>query len=436
MLAQSTFMIAAPVAAGRLDGLRVLLSTMNDRPGIADPDNTLVPFGRFDRLHVARFVILEANTADDISVYGKAVEPWTPTLAFLGDCDGPADTFIAELAATAEQGLRRVFSHCSDSPDEKDRLVDWMHAHNVQPNANYINTLGRTVSRIREEQALHEALSAQLHKILAETGSGDARSIRQNLLSFVELERHAGRLTLSPPPPTDGGWWLRHQIHKFGVPLLLLALSPLIVLLLPFAALRLRMLEKSDPEIPARPDRGYVERLARLEDHDVTNQFSAFGDIKPQAFRRYAVRFLLWLLDYTTRHIYNRGFLTRVQTIHFARWVMLDDNKRVFFASNYDGSLESYMDDFINKVAWGLNLVFSNGVGYPGTRWLIKDGAEREQEFKRFLRRKQLPTEVWYKAYPGLTAFDLARNSRIRHGVEHRPVNDQGIREWLAQIQA
>ena len=35
----------------------------------------------------------------------------------------------------------------------------------------------------------------------------------------------------------------------------------------------------------------------------------------------------------------------------------------MLFMSNYDGSLESYMDDFINKVGWGLNLSFSHGVG-------------------------------------------------------------------------
>jgi len=40
------------------------------------------------------------------------------------------------------------------------------------------------------------------------------------------------------------------------------------------------------------------------------------------------------------------------------------------YASNYDGSLDSYMDDFINKVAYGLNLVFSNGIGYPRTSFL------------------------------------------------------------------
>ena len=37
------------------------------------------------------------------------------------------------------------------------------------------------------------------------------------------------------------------------------------------------------------------------------------------------------------------------------------------------------MDDFINKVGWGLNLMFSNGFGWPRTDWLIKGGARHEQ---------------------------------------------------------
>ena len=173
-----------------------------------------------------------------------------------------------------------------------------------------------------------------------------------------------------------------------------------------------------------RPDAGHVRKLAELEDHDVTNQFSAIGSVKPGLFRRWTVSFLAWLFDYGARHIYNRGYLTRVQTIHFARWVFLDGKQRLFFASNYDGSLESYMDDFINKVAWGLNLVFSNGVGYPRTRWLIQDGAKDEQKFKFYIRRHELATEVWYKAYPGLSAVDLERNTKIREGIE-RAVDDR-----------
>ena len=32
---------------------------MNDLPGMADPDNPLLPFRVFETLHFARFVILE-----------------------------------------------------------------------------------------------------------------------------------------------------------------------------------------------------------------------------------------------------------------------------------------------------------------------------------------------------------------------------------------
>lgn len=92
------------------------------------------------------------------------------------------------------------------------------------------------------------------------------------------------------------------------------------------------------------------------------------------------------------------------------------------------------MDDFINKVGWGLNLVFSNGVSYPRTKWLIKGGAGHEQKFKYTLRRHQLPSQVWYKAYADLTAYELSRNSRIRQGVEIRQANDSQIREWLALL--
>jgi hypothetical protein len=120
-----------------------------------------------------------------------------------------------------------------------------------------------------------------------------------------------------------------------------------------------------------------------------------------------------------------------VTTIQFARWVFLDDKRRVLFCSNYDGSLESYMDDFINKVAFGLNVVFSNGIGYPSTNWLILDGAKDDQKFKDFLRRHELPTDVWYNAHPGLTALDKRRNALIREGLEKSSMSDRQIQEWL-----
>jgi hypothetical protein len=112
----------------------------------------------------------------------------------------------------------------------------------------------------------------------------------------------------------------------------------------------------------------------------------------------------------------------------------MDNHRRLLFASNYDGSLDSYMDDFINKVAYGLNLVFSNGVGYPRTKFLLSGGAKEEMTFKYYLRRHQVPTQVWYKAYPGVTTADLARNTEIREGLESQTMTEAEARRWLAMI--
>jgi hypothetical protein len=142
----------------------------------------------------------------------------------------------------------------------------------------------------------------------------------------------------------------------------------------------------------------------------------------------------LALLNWASRHLYPRGYLTRVQTIHFARWVLLDDGRSLYFASNYDGSLDSYINDFINKVAWGINLVFGNGLGFPRVSWLLRGGAKFEGKYKRYLRRHQIPTQVWYKAYPDLSVADLNRNSRIREGVERRGLGERETLAWLALL--
>jgi hypothetical protein len=430
MTPQSTFMVVAPLADGQEENLRSLLASMNALPGMADPDNRLVPFGRFERLHFARFVVLDAPTEEDIVVYDIPPSRWPTSLVFLGDCDGPADALLVELAEKAGDGLREIFAFCRDFPADGD-LLEWMRRHEQRPAASYVNWIGRTVVQVREEQALRAALVDYLQNGGAATPGEPPTSLRKRLVRFVEGERQAGRLHLTPPEPTPLDWRVRNALHAVGVPLALLALAPFLLLASPVLAFQLRSREKSDPEFAPRPGVEHLSRTAELEDHDVTNQFTVFGDFKPGRFRLWTTTFFLWLLDYSARHVYRRGYLTRVRTIHFARWVFLDDRRRLFFASNYDGSLESYMDDFINKVSWGINLVFSNGVGYPSTDWLIKRGARDEQAYKRVLHRHQLPTDVWYKAYPGLTAVDLERNSRIREGIERPTMTDTEAREWL-----
>lgn len=429
MTPQSNFMVAAPIASGREAALRALLATMNLGPGVVDSNNPLLPFVRFDRLHVARFVILHDETLDDLRQYGVTFDNPPVWLVFLGDCDGPAETMLAEFAAIAGGGLTQIFSHCADF-DARDGLLAWMQAHSATPAAQYINWVGRTVRQIREEAALHEVLRERLRHDAVKLQALPALEIQRHLVASVRQ----GGPSLTPPAPTPLPWLVNRIGNLIIVPVVLIVLLPFLILYAPFFFWELRRREKVDPVIAPRPTREHVQALSVLEDHDVTNQFSAFGTVKPGWFRLSTLVFIFWVLNFSTRQIYTRGRLARVGTIHFARWVFMDNRRRLLFASNYDGSLDSYMDDFINKVAYGLNLVFSNGIGYPHTDFLLSGGAKYEMEFKHYLRRHQVPTQVWYKAYPGLTAADLARNTRIREGLEDQTMTESEARRWLAMI--
>jgi hypothetical protein len=426
-------MILAAIDRRREEELRRLLGSMNDAPGRVNPSNALIPFSRFDELHFSRLVILDDTTLDDIEAYDLPRREYPLYLAFLGDADGDAQAFFVRLATHAEKGLRAIFSCCEDFSLDTD-LLRWMREHEKPSAASYVNWMGRTVRGVYEEAALHEALQRYIRDNAAALVGKSARETHAAVRTFVNEETATGRLRLTPEQPTPLLWKLRDIAHLIGVPLLLLLGSPLLLVLGAILLMRLRFLEKTDPEICFRVDEAYSEKLAALEDHDVTNGFSAMGSMKPGLTRRWIASFVLFLLDYAARHIYTRGRLARVRTIHFARWVFLDDKKRMLFASNYDGSLESYMDDFINKVGFGLNLVFSNGVGYPRTSFLVRGGAKEEQKFKNFLRRHQMPTQVWYNPRPGLTAADLERNILLRKGAETPRMTEEEAREWAALL--
>src|SRR4051812_8423691 len=160
MTPQFNFMVVAPLKAGVDTSLAALLASMNSAPGTVDPQNTLVPFGRLDRLHFARFVILRAPGGDDISVYGLPSSAFPVSLAFLGDYDGPEESFLPELVALAGPGLRQVFSYCEGFASDGD-LLEWMGRHAAKPSAAYVNWIGRTVREIREDDDLRLALQQE-----------------------------------------------------------------------------------------------------------------------------------------------------------------------------------------------------------------------------------------------------------------------------------
>jgi hypothetical protein len=425
MIPQSNLTVVAPIVAGRQSSLRGLLGGMNFQPGRVNPGNSVLPFDRFDDLHFARFVILDDQTSGDIAVYGQKPPSYPLSLAFLADFDGFYDDFVNRLIAYAGPGLRRIFSHCEGFGDSTD-IRAWMKAREHPPAAAYVNWIGRTVRQSRGEARLR----AGLVEYLANTPDVAEHTAVQLHARLREFARQKGIMPAAEPK-SPAGWWIRNKLHAILIlPVLLLAL----IFWGPVILIALRSHERADRVIADPPEPAQARQLAEIEDHGFTNQFSAMGSLKPGIFRRWTAVLLLAVIDYTARHIYNTGRLARVRTIHFARWVFIDNKKRLLFVSNYDGSLESYMDDFINKVAFGLNAVFSNGIGYPSTRWLLLDGAKDEQKFKHFIRRHELATEVWYDAHAGLNADDLRRNTCIRQGIEAATLTGNQARAWAALL--
>jgi hypothetical protein len=422
---QHDFMIAAPLRADARPSIDALLDSMAREPGLADPDNPILPFARFSKIHFARVLVLDDPTLADRTHFPNLYFPCPVRLALLVVCDGTAEAQIDEMAAVAGDGLRRLFGHCEDFDEDTD-LRRWLHSNRIDSATFYMNWRGRTVLQSREEQVLHDVLREELAGLPAASPLETKRALRE------AVARRGVKLT--PGEPTPPGRWLANLVDLVGVPIVILLMTPVLIVLAPLLAIKLRRLETANPVIAPLRTPELMERLSRFEDRDVTSPFGAMGSVQPGLFRRWAASYLLWLIDWAARHITTRGKLSRVRTIHCARWIFVDDKRRMYFASDYDGSHEAYMDDFVNKVAFGLNLSFSHAIGYPKTRWLLWGGASRERDYKNFLRRHELPSPVWYKAYPGLTCQDLARNARIRKGLESGRDDDRAVRRWLAEI--
>ena len=403
---QRALTVIAPVRAGAREELEHLLATMGD--GVAN--GSVLDFGSLSGLHFARLAVV----AEDQGLPAH--------LILMTDVDIPAAQHLAELSE--RDGIDRLFEHCEGYA--AGNRLDYLRRHTVKEAATYVNTAGRTLAQIKQEATLRDAIQDFLDA--GEWSGRDPGEVREAVREHVRREP-ALAWALEPAQGPGRLERAREKLHLVAIPLLLLPLLPLVLLALPAFAVVLRLHERRDAAPHVKAEQSRILELAALEDHIVQNPFMAVGHVKPGRFRSGLLTLILFGLNFTTRHFFNRGVLSGVKTIHFARWVFLDGKRRMFFASNYDGSMESYMDDFIDKVAWGLNLVFSNGIGYPKTRWLVFGGARDELAFKDYLRVHQVPTRVWYSAYGDLTALNIAQNERIRAGLR-----DGDAERWVQSL--
>ena len=99
----------------------------------------------------------------------------------------------------------------------------------------------------------------------------------------------------------------------------------------------------------------------------------------------------------------------RVGTVHDMRFVFLDNDTKLLFATAYDGEWGPYIDDFATKITDEMDDLFSPCEGWPGIR---------SPQVKAWIAKHQITAECWYVAHPDLTVRDIQRLKRIGKAAE------------------
>jgi hypothetical protein len=403
MTKQNALTIITPIAKNKYDDLFEYLKKIR----LELEANKHEQFEDIGTIHYCRWVVIDHphrtyhHTTDE-SVKAK--------LVFTSNYDGPKSEQLKDLCTKAAQILDDVYSYCEGYPLPSERTPEsrmaYLNKHFVKTTAFYQGSPGRTLNQIRNEENLRNTL-----KKIIENGKWDNMSCKQ-IHGKIKHEVFA-------MPEFS---WLKEKVQVptvnyfglIGLGIILLALLPLII---PFVLIIHFFYEKNDDVFMLKRSQlreGQMKLLESYEDLNYQNQFSQLVVMKKGMVRLIAIKALFAFANALIRNLFVTGKLMGIPTIHFARWVMFDDNKRVLFFSNFDGSWQQYLGDFIDKSGWGLTGIFSNTTNFPKTNFLLTGGAYDEEHFLAWSRSTEIPTEVWYDAYPHLSIKNVNNNTRIR----------------------
>ncbi|AZQ38009.1 hypothetical protein EJ357_34920 [Streptomyces cyaneochromogenes] len=99
----------------------------------------------------------------------------------------------------------------------------------------------------------------------------------------------------------------------------------------------------------------------------------------------------------------------QVGTLHNMRFVFLDNDTKLLFATAFDGEWDPYIDDFATKIPEFMDYLFSNVEGWPGIT---------SPDVKDFIVKYQIPAEAWFVAHPNLTVAEGHRLKRQEAAVQ------------------
>jgi hypothetical protein len=433
--------ILKKIVPGRLGPLKALLQSIGD-----DIDgNAHVPFARLTSAHFMSWFIVEGGASG-------------PLLFLELNVDGPIEPFLNDLVAKAGAGIDSIYGHCTGYPptgsSSPGHVVRYLLEDNIGYDCYYIGWRGLTVDRILRERDLR----ARLETFLDQTGDSTLASMQPSAVRAMIQKYVANDPTLAwaktfPPRPFLVRF--RDQVlmalklaavlvvlilivlgvfvwHHHGPWPVVIAVAAVLAIAAGLIAL-LRWHERTDSVSTAVPDHSQVQDVVNQENRIVQNHFASVADVKPGLFRWLLLKSVLKLIHLVAAISANQGSLSGITSIHFARWVVIDGGRRLLFLSNYDGSWENYLDDFIDLASIGLTAIWSNTVGFPRSYFLVYGGAQDELLFKTLVRQSQKPSLVWFSAYPDLSIQNIETNATIREGL-FGPMDDDATRAWLKKF--
>lgn len=359
-------------------------------------------------IHFCRWLVIDYDIEKGISPIGDM-----PKLIFSSNFDGTLAQHIKDLCTTAGHIIDKVYDCCENYPALEERtpasreayLNKWI----VSPSAFYRGSPGRSLKQIRSEKELRNFIRAYLDSKKWDNHSAKEvhRKIKEAVFEKPEFAWAKEPVTL---PKVN---WFAMVI----VGLMLLILLPVLLIWILIVQYGYESRDKYFTMKRSQLDERTVKKLETYEDIEQQNQFSQLVWMKTGIVRLITFKFMMLFGRTLIRYQFVKGKLLGMPTIHFARWVLFDGNKRVLFFSNFDGSWQQYLCDFIDRSGWGLTGIFSNTKNFPKTKFLVTGGAYDEEHFLAWSRHSEIPTQIWYSAYPDLSIKNVNNNSKIRYGL-------------------
>jgi hypothetical protein len=404
---QQALTVVAPIPKASQAGIGAKLSAVQ-----TDVCNAL---GTVKSLHFARFVVLSgadlpSEAASRLAFESNYDGELAAHLADLARALAPFDALLAEAWAGYTPGSFAAFAQKQSLP----------------PATYYLGHPGLSALQILNDQSLRDRLETLLD---AEEAAGRVKgrtaiSVREALLAGLG----GGFVT----GPVDRGLPKQPE-SEAEFDLVIAVVVVLALFVLPMSVyVEWRERHTEPPAELISEDDPKLDAIAASEDAFALNGLTHHVPLRPGRFRRIALRLVLWFLEQAASKAAYKGTLGGISSIHFARWVLLDDDTVLFF-SNYDGSWESYLGDFVDKAHAYLSAVWSNTKWFPPTVAMIFGGASKEDTFKQWVRTFQVQNQIWFSAYAHTTVSNVLDNATLREGAAGRMTEEQA-RAWLALL--